>query len=89
MSLNSRASTLSRESHTIYSLSQIFGRAEQIRPTNEEEGASENRSKHSGETSNSGTKSSATSHLSGFIPKNESFGVSIPEEGGAYAAASR
>ena len=64
-------SALSLESD---SLSLNIERRKQISPIDKVDDVSENFSEHSGETSNlSGTN--ATSHLTGFIPENESFGA--------------
>ena len=61
------------------SLSLIIERKNQISPLDRVDGASENFSGHSGETSNS-SGANATSHLTGFIPANESFGAATVEE---------
>ena len=81
-------STLSLESQTSYSISKKIEREKQISPTNEEDGASENCSKHSGETSNS-SGTNATSHLTVCIPENESSRETTVEEDTITAAASR
>jgi hypothetical protein len=70
------------------SLLPIIERAEQIRPINKEDGASENHSNHSGETSNS-AGTIATSHLTDYIPAIESTGAIRGEENPSAAAGSR
>ena len=82
---NSKASVWSLESNR---LSQIIGRAEQIRPTSEEDCASGNYSKHSEETSNS-SSINATNHLTSFIALNDLSGATTVEENTIIDAASR
>ena len=70
------------------SLLLIMERKKQISPINKVVDASEKCSEHSGETSNS-SGTNATSHLTGFIPENESFGAVTAEVDPINAAASR
>ena len=70
------------------SLSLIIERRNQISPIDKVDGASENFTEHSGETSNS-SGTNATSHLTGFIPANESFTTATVEEDPINAATTR
>ena len=70
------------------SLLPIIERAELLSSANEEDGASENLSNHSGGTLNS-SGTNATSHLSGFRPENELVGAITGEVDAIRAASSR